>query len=125
MATSKRFCSRKGTTLLEVMVAVAVAAIALISFITLVISALEMEDQARRMTQATVIAEDKLKEIERTGFPELSQVETLVDETDPAGFTSMVTVTDTPIQDVRQVEVQVLWDNKRRSVGLVGYFARR
>ena len=125
MATSKRFRSREGTTLLEVMVAVAVAAIALISFITLVISALEMEDQARRMTQATLIAEDKLKEIERTGFPELSQVEALVDETDPAGFTSIVTVTETPIQDVRQVEVDVLWDNKKRSVSLLGYFARR
>jgi general secretion pathway protein I len=107
------------------MVATAVAAIALISFITLVISALEMEDQARRMTQATLIAEDKLKEIERTGFPELSQVEALVDETDPAGFTCMVTVTETPIQDVRQVEVQVLWDNRKRSVSLVGYFAKK
>jgi len=125
MATSKRFRSQQGTTLLEVMVATAVAAIALISFITLVISALEMEDQARRMTQATLIAEDKLKEIERTGFPELSQVEALVDETDPAGFTCMVTVTETPIQDVRQVEVQVLWDNRKRSVSLVGYFAKK
>ena len=125
MATSKRLCSREGTTLLEVMVAMAVAAIALFSFSTLLISALEMEGHARRMTEATLIAEDKLKEIERTGFPELSQVESLVDETEPAGFTSIVTVTETPIQDVRQVEVQVLWDNRKRSVSLVGYFAKK
>jgi general secretion pathway protein I len=107
------------------MVAVAIAAIALVSFITIVISALEVEEQARRMTQATLIAEDKLKEIERTGYPELSQVEALVDENDPAGFTSVVTVTETPIQDVRQVAVEILWDNKRRSVSLVGYFAKK
>ena len=125
MATRTKSHSQEGTTLLEVMVAVAIAAIALVSFITIVISALEVEDQARRMTQATLIAEDKLKEIERTGYPELSQVEALVDENDPAGFTSVVTVTETPIQDVRQVAVEILWDNKRRSVSLVGYFAKK
>ena len=125
MVTRMKLRSQEGTTLLEVMVAVAIAAIALVSFITIVISALEMEDQARRMTQATLVAEDKLKEIERTGYPELSQVEALVDENDPAGFTFVVTVTETPIQDVRQVAVEILWDNKRRSVSVVGYFAKK
>jgi general secretion pathway protein I len=122
---SKRLRSDDGTTLLEVMVAVAIAAIALVSLITLVIASLEMEDQARRMTSATLIAEDKLKEIERTGYPELSRVEGLVDENDPTGFSYRTVVIDTPIEDVRQVDVEVLWDKKRRSVSLVGYFAKR
>ena len=125
MATSKRLCSREGTTLLEVMVAMAVAAIALFSFSTLLISALEMEGHARRMTEATLIAEDKLKEIERTGFPELSRVEGLVDENDPTGFSYMTIVTETPIEEVRQVEVEVFWDKKKGSVSLIGYFAKK
>jgi len=107
------------------MVAVAVAAIALVSLVTIVISALELEGQARKMTEATLIAEDKLKEIERTGYPEVAQMEALVDETDPSGFVYRLTVTETPIDDVRQVDVEVLWDNKRRSVSLVGYFMKK
>ena len=122
---STRLRSQGGATLLEVMVAVAIAAIALVSLITLVIRALDVEDQARRMTSATLIAEDKLKEMERTGYPELSQVEGLVDENDPTGFAYRIVVTETPLQDVRQVEVEVLWDKKRRSISLIGYFAKK
>ena len=125
MDMSKRLRSDDGNTLLEVMVAVAIAAIALVSLITLVIASLDMEDQARRMTSATLIADGKLKEIERTGFPELSRVEGLVDENDPTGFFYRTVVTETPLEDVRQVEVEVFWDKKRRSVNLVGYFAKK
>ena len=121
----KRLRSDEGTTLLEVMVAVAIAAIALVSLITLVVASLDMEDYARRMTSATLIAEAKLKEIERTGYPEVSQVEGLVDENDPTGFFYRTIVTDTPIEDVRQVDVEVFWDKRRRSVNLVGYFAKK
>jgi general secretion pathway protein I len=125
MDMSKRLRSDDGNTLLEVMVAVAIAAIALVSLITLVIASLDMEDQARRMTSATLIADGKLKEIERTGFPELSRVEGLVDENDPTGFSYRTVVTETPIEDVREVEVEIFWDKKRRSVNLVGYFAKK
>ncbi len=107
------------------MVAVAIAAIALVSLITLVLASLDIEDHARRMTSATLIGEDKLKEIERTGYPEVSRAEGLVDESDPEGFSYRTVVTDTPIEDVRQVEVEVFWDKKRRSISLVGYFAKK
>ena len=107
------------------MIAVAIAAIALVSLITLVVASLDMEEYARKMTSATLVAEGKLKEIERTGYPELSQVEALLDENDPTGFFYRTVVTETPIEDVRQVEVQVFWDKRRRSVSLVGYFAKK
>jgi len=125
MDTLKRLRSGEGTTLLEVMIAVAIAAIALVSLITLVVASLDMEEYARKMTSATLIAEGKLKEIERAGYPELSQVEALVDENDPTGFYYRTVVTEAPIEDVRQVEVQVFWDKRRRSVDLVGYFAKK
>ncbi|HVN23912.1 MAG TPA: hypothetical protein VMT71_08065 [Syntrophorhabdales bacterium] len=125
MGTSKKLRSDKGTTLLEVMIAVAVAAIALVSLITLVISDLDIEEYARKMTSATLVAEAKLKEIERTGYPEVSQVEGLVDESDPSGFYQRIVVTEALIADVRQVDIEVLWDKRRRSVSIVGYFAKR
>ena len=107
------------------MIAVAIAAIALVSLISLVVASLDMEEYARKMTSATLIAEGKLKEIERAGYPELSQVEALVDENDPTGFYYRTAVTESPIEDVREVEVQVFWDKRRRSVELVGYFAKK
>jgi len=125
MGTSKKLRSDKGTTLLEVMIAVAVAAIALVSLITLVIADLDIEEYARKMTSATLVAEAKLKEIERTGYPEVSQVEGLVDESDPSGFYQRIVVTEALIADVRQVDIEVLWDKRRRSVSIVGYFAKR
>ena len=107
------------------MVAVAVAAIALVSLLTLVVASLDVEEYARKMTSATLIAEGKLKEIDRTGYPELSRVEGLVEENDPTGFYYRTIVTETPIADVRQVEVEVFWDKRRRSVSLTGYFAKK
>ncbi len=107
------------------MVALAIAAIALVSFIILVLASLEIEDQARRMTSATLIAEAKLKEMERTGFPELAREEGIVDEADPAGFFYRTIVTETPLEEVRQVEVEVMWENKTRSLSLTGYYAKK
>ena len=69
MATPKKHRSQAGTTLLEVMVAIAVASIALVSFITLVISSMDLEDNARKITDATLAADDKLKEVESRVIP--------------------------------------------------------
>lgn len=125
MAISRRIRSQAGTTLLEVMVALAVAAIALVSFVTLVITSMNLEDHARKMTEATLIADDKLKEIERTGYPEPGKSEGLVDEGDPSGFSYTLVVTETPIQGVREVDVEVFWDKKRSSVPMTTFIAKQ
>jgi len=52
MDISKKLRSTKGVTLLEVMVALAITSIALISLISLVTSSMEMEEYARRLTDA-------------------------------------------------------------------------
>jgi general secretion pathway protein I len=121
----KNLQSVEGTTLLEVMIAVAVASIALISFISLVLHSLEMEDYARKTTDATLIADDRLKEIERTGYPEIVDIEGLVDEDNPSGFTYRLSVKETPIDSVRQVEIEVLWDSKKRSVRMTSLCVKR
>ena len=120
----KRLHSKNGTTLLEVLIAVAVASIALVSFITLVITSMDMEDHARKVTEATILADDKIKEIERTGFPELGNAEGLIDDEEPQGFSYRLVVTETPIEQVREINVEVLWDKGKRSVTLVSYVAK-
>jgi len=124
MATSRKYRSRAGTTLLEVTVAIAIAAIALVSFISLVITSMDLEDHARKITEATLAADEKLKEVERTGFPDVGKTEGLIDENDPDGFSYAMVVSETPIDGVRQVSVEVFWQNKKRSVSLDTYIAK-
>jgi len=121
----RKFRSTEGTTLLEVIVAVAIVAIALVSFVTLVISSIDMEDHARKITEATLAADEKLKEIERLGFPDVGKTEGLVNEQEPDGFSYTVVVTETPISQVRQVDVQIFWEKKKRSVMITSYIAKQ
>jgi hypothetical protein len=107
------------------MVAVAIASIALVSFVTLVITSLDMENHARKITEATIAADNKLKEIERLGYPEVGRTEGLIDEQDPSGYSYALVVTDTPIQNVRQIDIEVSWDKKRGSVELTTYIANQ
>ena len=107
------------------MVAIAIASIALVSFITLVITSMNLEDHARKVTDATLAADDKLKEVERTGFPDVGKTDGLIDERDPDGFSYVMVVTETSIDQVRQIDVEVFWENKRRSVALTTFIAKQ
>jgi hypothetical protein len=128
------------------MIAIAIASIALVSFISLVITSIDMEYHARKITEATFAADDKLKEIERLGYPEVGQTEgpiygqqpggpaTTAGPLQPAGtvsaqvpteFTYRAVVTETPIQGVREVDVDIYWDKKRRSVTLTTFIAKQ
>ncbi len=107
------------------MIAVAIAAIALVSFTILVIKSLDMEDHARKITEATLIAEDKLKEIERTGFPEIGTTDGAVENSETPGYSYKLVVSETPIDQVRQLDLDILWENKKRSVTLTSFIAKQ
>ncbi|MCX8022696.1 MAG: prepilin-type N-terminal cleavage/methylation domain-containing protein [Syntrophorhabdaceae bacterium] len=127
MATSKRyrFRSQGGLTLLEVLVATAIASIVLVSFLTLVLSSLDLEENARRLTEATMIADDKLKEIERGELPDPGVVEGLIDEKDPNGYAFRRTISETMIENVYLIEYEILWNKKRNSVSLITYMLKK
>ncbi len=125
MATLKRYHSQKGLTLLEVMVAVAIASLALVSFISLVVTSLDMEERSRKVTEAMVVADDWMNMVERAGFPEVGQKEGLIDESDPNGFAFRQTVTETPIENVRLIRIEIFWNKKRDSVGLETYVVKK
>ncbi len=121
----KRYLSETGITLLEVTVAIAIASISLVSIISLVSNSLTMEEQARRVTEASAIAENRLKEIERGSFPETGQIEGLVDPENPSGYSFRQEVKDSPIEDVRLIEMEIFWDNRRSSVSMATYLAKQ
>jgi len=127
MATSKnsKYRSQAGLTLLEVLIAVAIASIALVSLISLVLSSLDLEENARRVTEATMIADDKLKEIERGVLPDPGVVEGLIDEKDPAGYAFRQSVSESMIKNVYLIEVEVFWNKKRSSVALSSYVLKK
>lgn len=125
MNTLMKLNSTKGITLLEVMVAVAIASIALVSLVSLVSSSITLEDNARKVTDATVVADNLLKEIEREGYPEIGFKEALVDEDDPTGFVYRQTVAESAVENVRAIRLDVLWNNMKNSVTLTMHLAKR
>lgn len=117
MVTSKnsKYRSQAGLTLLEVLIAVAISSIALVSLISLVLSSLDLEENARKVTEATMVADDKLKEIERgVVLPDPGVIEGLIDEKDPTGYTFKQSVSESMIKNVYLIEVEVFWNKKRR-----------
>lgn len=117
--------STRGITLLEVMVAVAVASLALVSSITLVSTSITLEDNARKVADAIVVADNLLKEIEREEYPEIGFKESLVDEDEPTGFAYRQAVSESNVENVRVVRLDVLWNNMKQSVTLVKHLAKR
>jgi general secretion pathway protein I len=127
MAISKKskYRSQEGLTLLEVVIAVAIASIALVSLVSLVLSSLNLEENARRVTEATMIADDKLKEIERGILPDPGVTEGLIDEKDPAGYSFKQSVSESMIKNVYLIEMEVFWNRKRDSVSLSSFVLKK
>jgi general secretion pathway protein I len=127
MVTSKKskYRSQAGLTLLEVLIAVAIASIALVSLVSLVLSSLDLEENARKVTEATMIADDKLKEIERGTLPDPGVIEGLIDEKDPSGYAFRQSVSESMIQNVYLIEVEVFWNKRRSSVALSSYVLKK
>jgi general secretion pathway protein I len=128
MVTSKnsKYRSQAGLTLLEVLIAVAISSIALVSLISLVLSSLDLEENARKVTEATMVADDKLKEIERgVVLPDPGVIEGLIDEKDPTGYTFKQSVSESMIKNVYLIEVEVFWNKKRSSVALSSYVLKK
>jgi Tfp pilus assembly protein PilV len=108
----KRLKNQKGLTLLEVLVALACASLAIVSFVTLTSFSTEMEADAKRLTEATLIAENMMRSIEEGDFPETGMEEGDVEGTE--GFTYKKHVTDTFIENVKEIKLEIFWDQGKR-----------
>ncbi|WP_321368636.1 prepilin-type N-terminal cleavage/methylation domain-containing protein [uncultured Desulfuromusa sp.] len=105
-----------GFTLLEVMIAIAIISIALISLQALNIRTIATHERLQRMTQATLLAQHKLSEVESLSGGEVFQ------DTDQGIFAEpfeqykwQTRFTDTPLDSVRMVTVEVIWGDGEKN----------
>lgn len=116
-----------GFTLLEVMIALAVVAIALVTLLGLATRSLTLNERVQRITQATLLAQQRLAEIE-TGAAQESPGEAASGRfASPFdGYRWRVDYTETPLAAVRQVTVAVIWgrEEQNEAVALSSFLVR-
>jgi general secretion pathway protein I len=117
--------TQRGFILLDVLLALAILAIALPMLLGLANRDIELLGHARALTTATLLAQEKLLETEVGGFPPVG--EQMGDfQTPSPGMTSEQdrydlrgafrwtrTVDATPLEDVREVRVRISWPRGR------------
>ncbi len=100
--------NKKGFTLLEIMVALAVISISLVVLLGLRNRDLVLAATARDMTQATLLARQKITEIQLIGFPDLGEKKGDFGEEAP-NFRWRQEVVQTPFDSVRELLLEVSW----------------
>lgn len=110
----------KGFTLLEVMIALAIIATLLVVTLSLRNRHLQLIGEVRNVTVATLLAQEKMTEVELAGFPDLGEGEGSFEKR--PGFAWRRRVSPTPFDFVREVEIKVNWGTENaESVRLVSY----
>jgi general secretion pathway protein I len=121
---SKRQCN-KGFSLLEVMIALAIVAIALVALLGLTNRSILVQNRIQRLTQATLLAQQLLSEQELNVAGAQLNWEPQEDEFAApfAAFRWQISYQDTLINQVKQVTVIVLWGaaEKNEQVQLVSF----
>jgi len=106
-----------GFTLLEVMIALAIIAITLVSLLGLANRSIGVNGRIQKMTQATLLAQEKMAETEvaaRQGQLAPADNEGAFDKPFDE-YRWRIRFQDTPISRVKQVTVTVLWGNENKN----------
>ena len=114
-------------TLVEVLVAIAFMAVAMLGLLRLQVVSIRSTDHARRLSQATLLADAKMAETLAAGCTDVGAASGTTDA--PAAMDWQVRVEDAPVAElpdlagVRSVTVRVNWKDGRdvRQVQLVTY----
>lgn len=115
----------KGFSLLEVMIALAIVAIALVTLLGLSNRSILVQDKIQKVTSATLLAQQLMSEQElNIGRSSLNWEPQEDNFTEPfTGFRWQISYQDTLISQVKQVTVRVLWGaaEKNEQVQLVSF----
>jgi general secretion pathway protein I len=114
--------SPRGFTLLEVLISLAIVAIVLITCLRAQNQSIRLYQLSRDLTIATILARQKMGEIELAGFPELGEEEGDFEDAFPE-FTWRQRVSETPFEEARRVDLSIIWKEgtRERSVDLIAY----
>jgi general secretion pathway protein I len=107
----------KGFTLLEVMVAMAIVAIALVALLGFGNRSIAVNARLQKITQATLLAQQRMTEVEIEATQNAVQVfgeEGVFDEPF-AEYRWRVNYEDTPLPNLRMVTVTVAWGDEERN----------
>ncbi len=118
--------SPAGFTLLEVMIALAILALVGVAFLRAQASSVHLVDESAQISLATLLAREKMAELESLGFPETGKKEGSGGEEFPRYRWEQV-VSPTELVSLRKAVVRVLWTEgtSERSLEFVAYFAQK
>lgn len=116
-----RHCN-KGFTLLEVMIALAIIATALVTLLSLSQRSILVQDKIQKLTRATLLAQQLLNEEEEADSADQVAREDIFEEPFD-DFRWEISYQETMLSQVRQVTVRVIWGDpdKNEDVSLVSF----
>ena len=116
---------KDGFTLLEVMIAMAIIATALVTLLSLSQRSIMVQDRIQKLTRATLLAQQLMNEQETSGQSSVSELSPKEDVfAEPFDdFRWEISYQDTMIGQVKQVTVRVIWGKteKNEDVQLVSF----
>jgi general secretion pathway protein I len=112
----------RGFTLLEVLISLSIIAVVLLACLRAQNQSIRLYHLSRDMTTATILARQKMGEIELEGFPAVGEDEGDFEDEFP-GFTWKKTVAMTPFEGARRVDLSIIWKEgfRERRVNVIAY----
>jgi len=113
----RRHCTDNGFTLLEVMIALAIVAIALVTLLGLSNRSILVQERIQKLTRATLLAQQLMSEQEMIPVSQRSnwgpQEDTF--EEPFSEFRWKISFQDTLLDRVKQIDVTVLWGDAEKN----------
>lgn len=106
-----------GFTLLEIMIALAIISVAMISLLSLANRSIGVHDRLQRLTSATLLAQEKMAETEITAWQgTLDNFDSEGQFSEPyADYGWRISFGETPLPSVRMVTVTVFWGDEEQN----------
>jgi len=111
-----RSCSDNGFTLLEVMIALAIVAIALVTLLGLSNRSILVQERIQKLTRATLLAQQLMSEQEvGDGSPRSWEPKEDIFAEPFSEFRWRISFQDTMLDSVKQINVVVLWGDAEKN----------